>query len=114
MDLNQDQGQSTPSTVMPMSYEEMIRQLNEAQMELKIRYEQASKLAIDCAKLQLEYLKLYKPQLLQILEELQDISASVDADSVDPPNDGDGIESRDNQGNEVLRADEDVSRKSMM
>ncbi|EGI61743.1 hypothetical protein G5I_09971 [Acromyrmex echinatior] len=77
----------------------MIRQLNEAQMELKIRYEQASKLAIDCAKLQLEYLKLYKPQLLQILEELQDISASVDADSVDPPNDGDGIESRDNQFN---------------
>ncbi|KYM89086.1 hypothetical protein ALC53_02469 [Atta colombica] len=79
-----------------MSYEEMIRQLNEAQMELKIRYEQASKLAIDCAKLQLEYLKLYKPQLLQILEELRDISIS--ADSVDPPNDGD-IESRDNQFN---------------
>ncbi|XP_018339130.1 PREDICTED: uncharacterized protein LOC108746700 [Trachymyrmex septentrionalis] len=97
---------------MPMSYEEIIRQLSEVQMELKIRYEQASKLAIDCAKLQLEYLKLYKPQLLQILEALQDISAS--ADSVDPPNDGDGIESRDNQGNEVLRADEDVSRKSMM
>ncbi|XP_018059900.1 PREDICTED: uncharacterized protein LOC108694751 [Atta colombica] len=111
MDLKQDQNQSVPSTIMPMSYEEMIRQLNEAQMELKIRYEQASKLAIDCAKLQLEYLKLYKPQLLQILEELRDISIS--ADSVDPPNDGD-IESRDNQGNEVLRADEDVSRKSMM
>ncbi|XP_012061878.1 PREDICTED: uncharacterized protein LOC105625147 [Atta cephalotes] len=95
MDLKQDQNQSVPSTVMPMSYEEMICQLNEAQMELKIRYEQASKLAIDCAKLQLEYLKLYKPQLLQILEELRDISVS--ADSVNPPNDGNGIESRDNQ-----------------
>jgi len=34
---------------MPMSYEEMIRQLNEAQMELKIRYEQASKLASECS-----------------------------------------------------------------
>ncbi|XP_018392898.1 PREDICTED: uncharacterized protein LOC108771969 [Cyphomyrmex costatus] len=93
------------------SYEEIIRQINEAHMELKIRLEQVSRLRIDCAKLQLELLKLFKPQCLEILEVIRDIS--VPADFIDL-NNGDGIESRDNQGNEVLRANEDVSRKSMM
>ncbi|XP_018317641.1 uncharacterized protein [Mycetomoellerius zeteki] len=112
MDLNQNEDQF-PSTIVSEidSYEEIIRNINEAHMEVKIRLEQVSRLRIDCAKLQLEFLKLFKPQCLEILEELQDISAP--ADSIDC-NDGDNIESCDNQGNEVLRANEDVSRKSMM
>ncbi|KYN05150.1 hypothetical protein ALC62_03950 [Cyphomyrmex costatus] len=76
------------------SYEEIIRQINEAHMELKIRLEQVSRLRIDCAKLQLELLKLFKPQCLEILEVIRDIS--VPADFIDL-NNGDGIESRDNQ-----------------
>ncbi|XP_011169136.1 uncharacterized protein LOC105202363 isoform X2 [Solenopsis invicta] len=69
----------------------------------------------DCAKLQLELLKLYKPQCLEILEVLRNVSAPVDFSN------GDVIESRnDNQlctlqnysricaeGNEVHRTNED-------
>ncbi|XP_011636006.1 uncharacterized protein LOC105426463 [Pogonomyrmex barbatus] len=94
------------------SYNEMIQQINEAQMQLKIRLEQVSKLRTDCAKLQLELLKLYKPECLEILEMLK-IFESVDSFGSNDDNVMKMIEKRDNdQGNEVLRTDEDVSRKS--
>ncbi|XP_011699359.1 PREDICTED: uncharacterized protein LOC105456771 [Wasmannia auropunctata] len=92
------------------SQEETIRQINEAQMELKIRLEQVSRLRIDCGRLQLELLKLYKPRCLGILEMLRDVSAPADGRSFD--RNGDAIESCNDQGNEVLRTSEDVSRKS--
>nr|XP_012230379.1 PREDICTED: uncharacterized protein LOC105676788 [Linepithema humile] len=93
-------------------HEKIISQLNKTHMELKIRLEQVSKLRIDCAKMQLELLKLYKPQCLEVLEMLLTIST--------PGNFSDGIVSDDdnrdgslnNEGSEVLRANEDVSRKS--
>lgn len=34
--------------------------------------------AVDCAKLQLELLRLYKPQCLEILETLKDVSEPTD------------------------------------
>ncbi|KAL0105009.1 hypothetical protein PUN28_016560 [Cardiocondyla obscurior] len=71
------------------SYEEMTRQLNDAQMELKMRLEQVSRLRVDCAKLQLELLRLYRPQCLEILETLQDNSGS--GNSVDLNNDAVGL-----------------------
>ncbi|TGZ52122.1 Uncharacterized protein DBV15_07687 [Temnothorax longispinosus] len=74
------------------SFEETIRQTNEAQMQLKIRLEQVSRLRIDCAKLQLELLRLYRPQCLEILEMLQDISVPVDPFG----RNGNIVESRDN------------------
>ncbi|XP_029672741.1 uncharacterized protein LOC115241223 isoform X1 [Formica exsecta] len=55
-------------------HQEMLDQINKAQMELKIRLEQVSKLRIDCARMQLELLKLYKPQCLEILESLRIVS----------------------------------------
>ncbi|XP_036142898.1 uncharacterized protein LOC105835900 [Monomorium pharaonis] len=94
------------------THEEMIRRISEAQMELKIKLEQVSRLRVDCAKLQLELLKLYKPQCLEILEALQDISAPGNSVGC---NGGDAavVKSRDDvQGDEVHRTSEDVSRKS--
>ncbi|XP_071571402.1 uncharacterized protein [Temnothorax nylanderi] len=90
----------------------LIHQINETQMKLKIRHEQVSRMRMDCAKLQLELMRLYRPQCLEILEMLQDVSVPVDPFD----RNGDIVESRDNvqvvQGNEVLRTNEDVSRKS--
>ncbi|KAL6260299.1 hypothetical protein P5V15_007831 [Pogonomyrmex californicus] len=72
------------------SYNEMIQQINEAQMQLKIRLEQVSKLRTDCAKLQLELLKLYKPECLEILEMLK-IFESVDSFGSNDDNSQDGV-----------------------
>lgn len=74
--------------------------------------------AVDCAKLQLELLRLYKPQCLEILEMLRDVSA----DPLDH-NDGDAvaiIESCDNDQNngkvriETLNVHETLSRKTAL
>ncbi|XP_018358483.1 PREDICTED: uncharacterized protein LOC108758173 [Trachymyrmex cornetzi] len=95
MDLNKDQDQSSLLPDRPISWAELNRQVTKMNMELKIKCEQASKLALRCAKEQLELLKLYSPKLLQVIEELKDISASMD--SSDRPNDINDIELRDNQ-----------------
>ncbi|XP_072762970.1 uncharacterized protein [Anoplolepis gracilipes] len=91
------------------SHQEVLDEINKAQMELKIRLEQVSKLRVDCAKMELELLKLYKPRCLDILELLRIVS-----EPAAPPgnNYDDVIESRVNheKGSEVLRANEDVSR----
>ncbi|XP_011877807.1 PREDICTED: uncharacterized protein LOC105567503 [Vollenhovia emeryi] len=91
------------------SYEETTARVNEAQMELKIRLEQVSRLRNDCARLQLELLRLYRPRCLEILELLQDVSEPVElSDRI-----RDAAESRDNdEGNEVLRTNGDVLKKS--
>ncbi|XP_019697189.1 uncharacterized protein LOC105183561 [Harpegnathos saltator] len=100
-------------------YEETIRRINQAQIELKVRLEQVSKLRVDCVILQLELLQLYKPQCLEILEMLRDVSALPPERPGDNGDNGDhgdngGVESRNNEGSEVLRAaNEDVPMKSM-
>ncbi|XP_050461001.1 uncharacterized protein LOC126856498 isoform X2 [Cataglyphis hispanica] len=92
-------------------HQEIFDQTNKAQMELKIRLEQVSKLRIDCARMQLELLKLYKPQCLEILESLQIVSEPVSPPSNDDDDDEDTIGLRiDEKSSEVLRANEDVSR----
>ncbi|GAB1865776.1 hypothetical protein CAJAP_06855 [Camponotus japonicus] len=64
-------------------YQEMLDEISKAQMELKIKLEQISKLRIDCARMQLELLKLYKPQCLEILEMLQTVSEPGDPPGFD-------------------------------
>lgn len=57
----------------------MLDRIGKARMELKLRLEQVSKLRIDCARLQLGLLKLYKPQCLEILEPLRIVSEGPSA-----------------------------------
>ncbi|KAH0950797.1 hypothetical protein HN011_007150 [Eciton burchellii] len=84
-------------------YQETAAQINKAQIELQIRLEQVSKLKIECTKLQLELLKLYRPRCLEILETLRDASASADpADRDDDKDDGGSSDGppRDNEIND--------------
>lgn len=91
------------------SYQEMIDEISKAQMELKIRLEQISKLRIDCARMQLELLKLYKPQCLEILEMLQTVSEPGGYPGFDDDDVIGGSRVNHEKGSEVLRANEDVS-----
>ncbi|XP_014471648.1 PREDICTED: uncharacterized protein LOC106742850 [Dinoponera quadriceps] len=88
------------------SHEEVISQLTKAQIELKARLEQVSKMRIDCVKMQLELLKLYNPQCLEILKMLREVSAPPPE-----PCNLNGVGSRGNEDSEV-RANEDVPRES--
>ncbi|XP_029169113.1 uncharacterized protein LOC114939054 [Nylanderia fulva] len=76
-----------------MSEEELpqkiLERITKAQMELKLRLEQVSKLRIDCARMQLELLKLYKPQCLEILKPLEIVSKGIPRNNDDDADDAD-------------------------
>ncbi|XP_011329119.1 uncharacterized protein LOC105274565 isoform X2 [Ooceraea biroi] len=92
-------------------YQKTIAQVNKAQIILQTRLEQVSKLKIDCAKLQLELLKLYKPECLKILEELRDISASADSADESGNGDGDGDDGQSRNNREVDNEDRSKGSK---
>ncbi|XP_032678316.1 uncharacterized protein LOC116847429 isoform X2 [Odontomachus brunneus] len=98
----QSSAPTTFAVISENSHEEVIHQINKAQTELKIRLEQVSKLRIDCVKMQLNLLQLYKPQCLEILEMLRDISTPPEESCIF--NDDDEVESCNNEASALLCA----------
>ncbi|KAG6799882.1 uncharacterized protein LOC105734920 [Apis florea] len=52
----------------------IILDINKLNLELKKKLEIVSKWRAECAQLQLEFLKLYTPECLEILESLKQIT----------------------------------------
>lgn len=89
--------------------QKILDQIEERRMALKLMLEQVSKLRIDTARMQLEYLKLYKPQILEMLEPLQTVSEDPSARDNNDMLMNDDVKSREGQRS-PSREWEDVSR----
>ncbi|XP_073968142.1 uncharacterized protein [Bombus fervidus] len=60
----------------------IIQEINKLNLELKKKLEVVSKWRVECAQLQLEFLKLYTPECLEIFESLkQMIDMSIDSNT---------------------------------
>ncbi|XP_033189594.1 uncharacterized protein LOC117156566 [Bombus vancouverensis nearcticus] len=60
----------------------IIQEINKLNLELKKKLEVVSKWRVECAQLQLEFLKLYTPECLEIFESLKQMTdMSIDSNT---------------------------------
>ncbi|XP_043594403.1 uncharacterized protein LOC122572872 [Bombus pyrosoma] len=60
----------------------IIQEINKLNLELKKKLEVISKWRVECAQLQLEFLKLYTPECLEIFESLKQMTdMSIDSNT---------------------------------
>ncbi|XP_003487873.1 uncharacterized protein LOC100747084 [Bombus impatiens] len=60
----------------------IIQEINKLNLELKKKLEVVSKWRVECAQLQLEFLKLYTPECLEIFESLKQMTdMSIDTNT---------------------------------
>ncbi|KZC14795.1 hypothetical protein WN55_07371 [Dufourea novaeangliae] len=67
---------------MAVKNNDIVLQINELNIELKKKLEVVSKWRVECAELQLEFLKLYTPQMIEILESLKELeNTNIDSNN---------------------------------
>ncbi|KOX79064.1 hypothetical protein WN51_10112 [Melipona quadrifasciata] len=64
----------------------IIHEINRLNLELKKKLEVISKWRVECAQVELEFLKLYTPECVEILESLKEIADTNIDSSTEPDN----------------------------
>ncbi|XP_076393804.1 uncharacterized protein LOC143265447 [Megachile rotundata] len=58
---------------------DIILEINQLNLELRKKLEMVFKWRVECAQLQLEFLKLYTPECLEIFESFKQMNANMDS-----------------------------------
>ncbi|KAK9297365.1 hypothetical protein QLX08_008929 [Tetragonisca angustula] len=64
----------------------IIYEINRLNLELKKKLEVISKWRVECAQMELEFLKLYTPECVEILDSLKEMADTDIGSSTEPDN----------------------------